>query len=176
MKNSKDLQIRCPICGSTNVEFHDKYYDLPYVGKAYIYSLVCKDCGYKKRDIILLEVKEPVRISFTVEKPEDLYTKVIRSHSARIILPEVGIEINPGVAAETFITNVEGLIRRVLDVVEMAKRFNERDKNEEGVRNAQEIIDYLNRVLEGKEKLTIILEDKFGNSMILSDKAKKERL
>ena len=112
----------------------------------------------------------------TISNPEDLYIKIIRSHSAKIILPEIGIEINPGAAAEMFINNVEGLIHKVLEVVEMAKRFNEREGNKEGVRNAEIIINYLKEVLDGKKKLTIIVEDEFGNSAILSDKARVERM
>ena len=164
------------MCESSNVEFGEMFYELPYVGKSYLYSIFCKNCGYRKRDIILLEIKEPRRYIITISNPEDLCIKIIRSHTARIILPEVGIEINPGAAAEMFINNVEGLIQKVLEVVEMAKRFNEREGNEEGVKNAEMIISYLNEVLNGKKKLTIIIEDKFGNSAILSDKAKVEKL
>jgi len=166
----------CPMCGSSNVELKEMYYKLPYVGKAYLYSIFCKDCGYKKGDVVLLELKEPRRYTVTISNPEDLYTKIVRSHTAKIILPEVGIEINPGAAAEMFINNVEGLIQKVLEVVEMAKRFNEREGNKEGVKNAERVIDYLKGVLDGKNKLTIVIEDKFGNSAILSDKAKVERL
>ncbi|HIP66581.1 MAG TPA: hypothetical protein EYH09_00425 [Candidatus Nanopusillus sp.] len=75
-----------------------------------------------------------------------------------------------------FINTIEGFIRKILEVVEMAKRFNEREGNKEGVKNAERVIDYLKGVLDGKNKLTIVIEDKFGNSAILSDKAKVERL
>jgi len=166
----------CQYCGSSNIEFRETYYDLPVVGKSYLYSIICNNCGFKKSDIILLEVKKPVRYKVVIESEKDLYIKIIRSSTGRIILDEVGVEINPGIAAEIFITNVEGLISRILDIIEMAIRFKLKEGNLIAVENANKIKQYLLEVLNGKKKLTIILEDKFGNSVILSEKAEREEL
>jgi len=166
----------CLYCGSNNVEFKETYYDLPIVGKALLYSIFCNNCGFKKSDIILLEVKEPVRYRFVIENKSDLYTKIVRSNTGKIIFEEVGIEINPGIAAEIFITNLEGLILKVLDILDMARRFKLEEEDLEAVKNANQIKQYLLDVLNGKKKLTIILEDIFGNSAILSEKAQRESI
>jgi zinc finger protein len=168
--------VICPFCGKKKLKLNELLYELPVVGRAYIYSYVCEECGFVKRDVQLIDVKEPRRFIFTVETPKDLYTKIVRAPTGKITLKEVGVEIIPGIIAEMFITNVEGLILRVLDILETAQRFQEQEKNEEGLKKISEIRKYLNLVLDGKQKLTIVIEDEAGNSAILSEKAKVEKI
>ena len=162
---------KCPVCGS-NLVLNELFYELPVVGRVYIYSYTCEKCKFTKRDIQLLDIKEPRIYTFTVENSRDLYTKIIRAPTGKITLKEVGIEIIPGLIAEMFITNIEGLIYRIFDILKTAQRFREEENDQQGIKNIEYIRDYLNKVLEGKNRLTIIIEDPTGNSAIISGKAK----
>ncbi len=163
--------IPCPICGR-ELRITMTTYETPFFGKVLLTSISC-ECGFKHADAVVAEFKEPVRFTIKVNK-NTLFAKVIRSTSGTIRIPELGLEVEPGPASQAFITNVEGVLMRFVEIVEMAKRWNEGD--EEKVRICEEILERLRRAMEGEEELTLILEDPLGNSVILSDEAFRERL
>jgi len=82
--------------------------------------------------------------------------------------------MEPGPASQGFITNVEGILMRFEDIVKTARRWNE--DNAEKVAICDRILEKLKLAIEGEEDLTVIIEDPFGNSMIVSDDAFWERL
>ena len=82
---------------------------------------VC-DCGFRHSDTILLTQKEPVRFTLQVTSIEDLDARVIRSSSGTIRIPELGVDIEPGFASESYISNVEGVLDRIEGVVGFATR------------------------------------------------------
>ncbi len=163
--------IKCPVCGK-ELKLITTLYDTPFFGKVLLTTIVC-ECGFKHSDAIVSEIKEPTRFTIKINK-DTLYTKVIRSTSGTIRIPEIGVEIEPGPASQAFITNLEGILMRVSEIVEMAKKWNADD--EEKVRRCERILKRIEDTLEGKDELTLILEDPFGNSLILSDFAFKERM
>lgn len=161
----------CPACGK-ELRIIMTTYDTPFFGKVLLTSVSC-ECGFKHADAVVAEVKEPVRFTIKINK-DNLFTKVIRSTSGTIRIPELGIDIEPGPASQAFITNLEGILSRVEDIVQMAKRWNA--DNEEKVKICDQILKRIKDTIEGKDELTLILEDPLGNSLILSDDAFKERL
>ncbi len=163
--------INCPICGE-KLNVKTVLYDTPFFGKVLITTIVC-ECGFKHADSIVSEIKEPTRFTVKINR-DTLYDKVIRSTSGTIKIPEIGVDVEPGPASQAFITNVEGILMRIRDIVETAKMWN--SDNEEAVRRCDEILKRIDDTLNGKDELTLILEDPFGNSLILSDKAFKERM
>ncbi|MEM0215225.1 MAG: ZPR1 zinc finger domain-containing protein, partial [Archaeoglobaceae archaeon] len=163
--------ITCPICGR-ELKLYVNTYEVPFFDKILLTSISC-ECGFKHADSIVLGEKEPTRYSIKAKK-ENLFTKVIRSTSGTIRIPELGVSIEPGPASQAFVTNLEGVLVRVADVVKIAKKWNEDD--EEKVKKCEWILEKINSVIEGDGELTIILEDPFGNSLILSDESFKEKL
>ncbi len=161
----------CPICGR-ELRIVMTTYDTPFFGKVLLTSISC-ECGFKHADAVVAEVKEPVRFIIKINK-DNLFTKVIRSTSGTIRIPEIGIDIEPGPASQAFITNLEGILARVEDIVQMAKRWNADDK--EKVKICDQILKRIRDTIEGRDELTLILEDPLGNSLILSDEAFRERL
>ena len=105
---------------------------------------------------------------------DTLFAKVIRSSSGTVRIPELGLAMETGPASQGFITNVEGILMRFEDIVKTAKRWNE--DNEEKVAICDRILEKLRLAMEGQEEVTVIIEDPFGNSMIVSDDAFWERL
>ncbi len=167
----KTHSMKCPVCGK-ELKLITTLYDTPFFGKVLLTTIVC-ECGFKHSDAIVSEIREPTRFTIKINK-DTLYTKVIRSTSGTIRIPEIGVEIEPGPASQAFITNLEGILMRVSEIVEMAKRWNADD--EEKVKRCERILKRIEDTLEGKDELTLILEDPFGNSLILSDSAFKERM
>lgn len=163
--------IPCPICGR-ELKLYVNTYEVPFFDKILLTSISC-ECGFKHADSIVLGEKEPARYKIKVNR-RNLSTKVIRSTSGTIRIPELGVSIEPGPASQAFVTNLEGVLVRVADVVRVAKKWNEDD--EEKVKKCEWILEKINNVIEGDGELTIILEDPFGNSLILSDETFKERL
>jgi len=163
--------IPCPACGR-ELRLIVNTYEVPFFEKILLTSISC-ECGFKHADSIVLGEREPTRYRIKAKR-ENLFTKVIRSTSGTIRIPELGISIEPGPASQAFITNLEGVLRRVEDIVRVARRWNEGD--EEKVKRCDWILERIENVIEGDEELTIVLEDPFGNSLILSDESFRERL
>lgn len=110
-----------------------------------------------------------MRYEMLVETPEDLSTRVIRSTSGTIRIPEMGIVVEPGTVSESYITNIEGVLQRVQSVLLTASRWVQED--EEKFSRSQELLCMLEEVFDGKKKITLIVEDPLGNSAIISEKA-----
>lgn len=163
--------ISCPICGR-ELKLIVETYEVPFFDKILLTSISC-ECGFRHADSIVLGEKEPTRYRIKANR-NNLFTKVIRSTSGTIRIPELGVSIEPGPASQAFITNLEGVLSRVADIVAMAMRWNEGD--EEKVKRCKWILERINNVIEGDEELTVVLEDPFGNSLILSDESFRERL
>ena len=112
---------------------------------------------------------EPVRYEVAVDSEEDLGIRVVRSMSASVEIPELGVRIDPGPACQGFVSNIEGVIDRIEQIVNGALLWGE---NEE-LKNAQTLLEKIEAVKCGTIPITLILEDRCGNSAIISDKAKK---
>jgi zinc finger protein len=81
-------------------------------------------------------------------------------------LPDFGIDIEPGPSAESFISNVEGVLQRTIPVVESAIRFAEtEDQREHGT----EVLEMLRKATKGEVPFTLVMEDPAGVSAILPE-------
>jgi zinc finger protein len=161
--------MECPQCGS-QLHLLTETYEIPYFGKIFQSTAVCS-CGYKYVDIYPYEEKEPSRYSITVTGAE-LISRIVKSSTCIIKIPELGVRVDPGPVAEGIITNVEGILLRVEAVLETAIRWGNVDQKKKG----KEILNQLRNVLKGNNPVTLILEDPRGFSCIVSEKAKKELL
>ncbi|MHA1771628.1 MAG: ZPR1 zinc finger domain-containing protein [Candidatus Thorarchaeota archaeon] len=171
-----DFDIRCPICNEQGLEVSSILYSVPYFNQIAMFTVRCPHCHFSHNDVFTTEQRSPSRWTLYVDSPELLRARVIRSSSGTIRLPEFGIDIEPGPMAESFITNVEGVLQRTRPVVETAINFAERP--EEKARGA-EVLAMIDRAIEGSSPFTILIEDPAGISSILPDdmsKVKHEEL
>lgn len=162
----------CPVCGKKTLTLTENEVEVPYFGKAYVFSMTCSNCKYHKSDVEFAEKKEPVKYSFEVNGEEDLKVRVVKSSSATIKIPHI-TTIEAGPASVGFITNIEGILKRVKVVLELARESEEDNKSKKKIKN---MLKKLQKVMWGNEKLKIIIEDPKGNSAIISDKAVKSKL
>jgi zinc finger protein len=94
---------------------------------------------------------------------------VVRGSSGTIEIPEFGVRIDPGPACEAFVSNVEGILLRVIQVVEQILPGLQGTEQE----NAVALLEKIGEIREGMLPVTLIIEDPCGNSAIVSDKAEK---
>lgn len=165
-KRLGQFTMKCPYCGGEMIVSETEY-NVPNIGRILIVNRRCQKCGYRKNEIIPLNSRGHRRIYFRVERPEDYKVKVIRSPYARIIIPELGLSMDPGIDAEMFITNVEGIIYIFKNA---AKRMFvlENDKR------SKQAYMLLERIFEEQsESFTLIIDDKEGISSVeTGDKGK----
>ncbi|MEM3396859.1 MAG: ZPR1 zinc finger domain-containing protein [Thermoplasmata archaeon] len=157
------VDIPCPSCSQKGIYLSSSLIDIPYIGTCIQTTISCQLCGYKSAEVSPVEERAPVHIEFVVEKPEDLDARVVKSSHAKVIFKELGVEITPGPVSETYISNVEGLLRRFEDVLDNLKSSL---KGEE-LNKCEELKQRIANIIEGKEKLTILIDDPKGISAIL---------
>jgi len=162
----------CPMCNEKTLALTEQEIEIPFFGKSCVFSMTCSNCKYHLADVESLEQKEPCKYTLDVSSQEDLKIRIVKSSQATIKIPYI-TDITPGPASQGYITNVEGILKRVKYQVESAKETAE--DNEEK-KTAWKLIKKLNRIMWGSEKCKIIIEDPSGNSAIISDKAIKAKL
>jgi zinc finger protein len=165
---------KCPACDGKGLEYTTEPVDLPFMGQSLELMLRCEGCGYRHTDFVLTEHREPTRYTYEVRTADDMMVRVVRSSSGTIRIPELGITVEPGVASEAFVSNVEGILVRVERVLDQLLRDAEDDAQRGRI---QDLMDRLGAMRDGKAPpATVILEDPFGNSAILAEGARHERI
>ncbi len=151
---------RCVNCGSPNFKVSSYIYEVPLIGSILIEHGVCSQCDYRRTDVSMLDFSQPKTVKKVVKSPEDLRTIVVKSSTATIIIPELGVEVYPGVDAYGYITTIDGILERVLDIIpqDCAER-------EECV----EKVTMIKNAMEGSLPFTLIIEDPLGKSAIISE-------
>lgn len=157
------------MCGS-EMEFNWETAALPHFGDAMLVAGVC-ECGFRHSDTMLLSQREPSRHTLSVTCPEDLNARVIRSSSGTLRIPEIGVDVEPGFASESYISNIEGVLVRVKEIVEFATSAARAACDPDRIAKGEEILAKIDYALAGRMELTVILEDPLGNSAIVSENA-----
>ncbi len=163
----------CPFCKVNKLALIEDEKDIPHFGKVFLFSMNCKNCDYKISDIECAEIHEPSKYTITIDNEKDMSIKIVKSSTATVKIPQLKISVEPGNEAEGYITNVEGLLDRFVKVLEA-----ERDTAEDNdiKKHAKNLLKKIWKVKLGDFPLKIIIEDKNGNSAIISDKAIKEKI
>lgn len=167
------LDAPCPVCSHAPLVLRSLDLDLPYFGEALQTTVLCRACGYRHGDLMLTRHREPVRVILYVTGSSHRSARVARSSSGTVRIPELGASMEPGPRAEAFVTNVEGVLRKFLDVVQgqeaVATTSGER-RRLAGVRARIEAL------IDGREPFTFILEDPTGNSDVIHGDVVREPL
>ncbi|MDR3223642.1 MAG: ZPR1 zinc finger domain-containing protein [Methanobrevibacter sp.] len=167
------ISINCPVCnGIKTAQSIIKTEKIPYFGEVMETSVVCDVCGYKHADVIALDHKDPVRYEIEISK-DKLSNRVVRSQSATVSIPELGIKVEPGPKSEGYISNIEGVLNRFQNGVKQSLILFQED---EAQKNAKNILKKLDKLLTGELKADLIIEDPFGQSNIVGLEVKKRPL
>jgi|GEM_PF-4657512 len=115
------MQLLCPVCDAAGLELTTNSHEIAYFGEIMETMTKCQKCGYRHVDVMVLGEKEPSRYTFKAEGTEDLNVRVVRSGKSTVEIKELGVKITPGPANEGYISNVEGVLTRIEDIVFMQK-------------------------------------------------------
>lgn len=157
-------KARCPRCGNFSLIIKEYIYSVPYFGEILLSQGECKRCGYKYRDVKILNATDPKKIIVNVNGEEELRYLLIKSATSAVLIKEKGYKMLPGPASVGFITTVEGILLRFLEATYVACRGREL---EPGCKNN---IDWLKRAIDGYEKFTLVICDFDGTSSVKGKK------
>ena len=163
----------CPFCNQNTLTLTEDETEIPYFGKAFLFSMDCSNCKAHKADVEAAEIKEPTKYTITVDSEKDMQIRVIKSSNATVKIPQMRMSVTPGPASIGYISNIEGLLDRFKEIIEGEKEVAE---EQEEKKHAKNLLKKLWKVKLGEIPLKIIIEDPTGNSAIISDKAKIEKL
>ncbi|MBT4540458.1 ZPR1 zinc finger domain-containing protein [Candidatus Woesearchaeota archaeon] len=165
---------KCPMCMKNTLTLLESEKDIPYFGRVFLFSMDCsnKACNYHKADLEAAERQEPCKYTFDVKTEDDLKVRVVKSGEALVKIPRI-MSIEPGSASNGYVTNVEGILNRVKMMLEKT-RDDADDKSDR--KKAKNMLKKVQDALWGRGEIKIILEDKSGNSAIISEKAVKSKL
>ena len=171
------FESECPVCDKKTLKEEHAEIEVPYAGKVWEVTLRCEKCGYKHVTLDYVERKEPVRYTYRVEHPDELSTKIYRSKYGIVEIAELGLKVEPGIVAEGYLTNVEGILERFKEILQQYIRFHKNEKEaQDEVYRAFMLINKLEDVKTGTLSVTITLTDPAGISSIVSEKATREVL
>ena len=153
--------ITCPVCGKKSFNISQVLDDIPHFGEVLETFAHCDSCGYKAHDILpLSEKRYPIKQKIKISSKSLAY-RVIKSKYCTIEIPELGIKIQPGPNSESYISNVEGVIDRIIDGLKRIKTIKEEKKKE-----IEKLVKKLLRIKE-KGGATLVFYDRTGQSAII---------
>jgi zinc finger protein len=170
MKPLTITKSTCPLC---NKELLTNWVpdNIPFFGEVMHITSIC-ECGFRYSDTLILAQRKPVRYELKIKNQADLDARVVRSTSGTIRIPELGVDIEPGPASESFVSNIEGVLERIEEILGMVTRWGEKEKTE----RAMELLSILEKIKAGEYEITVIIEDPLGNSAIIAENATKKEL
>ncbi len=166
MSSDDEVASICPSCSKKNLRIKSMLYSVPFFNELAIFHIECPECGFRHSDVFSAEQRKPSRFTMYVDDVSLLNVRVVRSGSCTYRFLEWGIDVEPGPTAESFITNIEGILDRVRKVVETARNFADLEVEKE---RATEILEEMKASLRGEFSFTLVMEDPAGVSGILPD-------
>ena len=103
---------------------------IPFFKEIIIMAYTCDTCGHRSS-----EIKQgggisdkASKITFKIEKPEDINRDVFKSDTAAVMIPEVDLELAAGTLGSVY-TTVEGVLTKIADVLEESNPFGKGDSS-----------------------------------------------
>ena len=192
MMQESPVDIPCPICSITGEVYMIAHIDdIPYFGEHTQVTVMCHSCGWKQTDFIPAEGKKAGCWSLKISNERHLKSRVVRSSSCTIRVPELDLQVNPGSNATGYVSNVEGVINRFIEVINMvlrdlqndvASKIKEQKKVElsNSIREIEQLELLIKRLTtvgqDGHKPFTLELLDPHGHSMIIDETASEREL
>jgi zinc finger protein len=158
--------------------------EIPYFGEHTQITLSCDKCGMRQTDFIPSEERGALSFTLSIEKDEHLQARVVRGSSGTVRIPELDLEVSPGTQSTGYVSNVEGVVNRFIDIIRMMMRQlrTEIDEgNDEASQNLEKLFQLemaLMALVKGEllGDLSLEILDPKGHSIIGHDDAVKKEL
>jgi zinc finger protein len=187
---SKVNECYCPNCQGGNGVTLLLPTKVPGFREIVIATLTCADCGFRNSEVTFGGTIQArgTHIEFTLLSPEDLNRQVLKSDSATLILPTLGLEVPPQAQRGTLST-IEGMLSRAAENLTLLQPERLRLADIDNFYRCQRVIDVIKRIIGnvdeesdddccaeddaflGEEETTLfpfqfIVDDPAGNSYI----------
>ena len=170
----------CPTCGDKeNLRLRTHIDEIPYFGEHTQVTLLCLSCGWRQTDLIPAEAQTPTGWTLHLTSRRHLTARVVRSTACTVRIPELDLEVSPGASSTGYVSNVEGVIQRFVDVLDIVERDVVAHGNlpsERGELDRLRMRLAMAMAAQFDEPLTLELLDPSGRSLILDDDAEQREL
>ena len=164
------IDVSCVICGfdgGLSMLAHTE--EIAYFGEHTQVTLTCPGCGWRQTDFIPAEAREGSAHTYRIDSIDDLQIRVIRGSACTVRLLELDLEVRPGSHSTGYVSNIEGVLNRFQDVVEMVGRQAAIDGDDAAITELEQLTQAMLEIRVGQRKGTLQLLDPHGHSMILTD-------
>jgi zinc finger protein len=130
-------------------------------------AMLCESCGHRTNEVKSGGGIEPqgVRIEVTVTGKEDFSRDLLKSETCNMEIPELELEAGPAILGGRF-TTIEGIITAMKEQLCSCTAGDSSDV--EMAERMKAFIAQLDDILDGKRKVTLVLDDPAGNSYVQS--------
>ncbi|XP_034238970.1 zinc finger protein ZPR1 [Thrips palmi] len=158
----------CPRCRApcmTNM----KVTNIPYFKEVVIMATNCDTCGERTNEVKSGGGIQPqgMKIEVKASSKEDFSRDVLKSDTCFLSVPELDIEVGPAALGGRFST-VEGILTAMKDQLLDADVMFSDSADLANKKKLEEFHQKFNSILEGKEPVTLVLDDPAGNSYVQS--------
>ncbi|KAL8654556.1 MAG: hypothetical protein Q9210_001428 [Variospora velana] len=107
------LETPCPGCMHP-AHLNLQLLNIPHFKEVIVSAVMCTHCNYRSSDVKTggAVPSHGKRISLDVRYPRDLSRDILKSETCRVLIPQVGVEVEPGTMGGRF-TTVEGLLTQI---------------------------------------------------------------
>ncbi|RJU80249.1 MAG: hypothetical protein DWC09_07575 [Candidatus Poseidoniales archaeon] len=183
--DEQDINIPCPICqqeGKLRMVAHVD--EIPYFGEHTQVTVMCHACGWRQTDFIPAEGRKAGAWSLRIDDVKKLRSRVVRSSSCTVRIPELELEVMPGTNSTGYVSNIEGVLNRFIDIINMVRRdvvrdLSSPDAEQEELMQSLQTLDGLLHSIENagnSTEFTVDFLDPNGHSMILDEDADEREL
>ncbi len=164
------IDALCVICGydqGLSMLAHTE--EIAYFGEHTQVTLTCPGCGWRQTDFIPAEARDGSCQTYHIDSVEDLQVRVIRGSACTVRLVELDLEVRPGSQSTGYVSNIEGVLNRFQQVIDMVGRQAAAEGNDEAIAELTKLTEAMLEVREGQRGVTLELLDPHGHSMILTE-------
>jgi zinc finger protein len=171
-ETEEKFTLKCPRCTDGVINIHHSIYELPDEEKMLILKFECDICNFSKNDIIPIETKmEPGVMTLNIKNEEDLKSKIYRSSTGKLEIPELELVVHPGPSAKFYYTNIEGVLFRFEEAVSIYR--NNLEDEDPQIKEIDEVLEDLQKAMKGQLQFTLKITDPIGGSYVIpKDKSK----
>jgi len=171
------IDVSCVICGydgGLTMLAHTE--EIAYFGEHTQVTLTCPSCGWRQTDFIPAEAREGACQSYRIDSTDDLQIRVIRGSACTVRLKELDLEARPGSHSTGYVSNIEGVLNRFQEIIDMVGRQAANEENQEAISELANITEAMLEIRSGQRGATLEFLDPHGHSMILTENVQSRPL
>ena len=167
-ESEESFSFKCPSCIEGQIKIRKVIYDLKDGDQMLILNFTCDTCDYSTNDIIPISTNmKPGVISLKVKNEKDLKSKIYRSPTGKLEIPELDLKVEPGPRADFYFTNVEGILLRFESAVKIYR--NNLESGDPQINEIDQVLKDLEKALKGSLPFELKITDLAGGSYIIPE-------